>query len=142
MIGLTNINKQQTAHWQILTCIVDVNLVPEQGVPLHLATVLRRILTIDALMHIDFLKVKLLAMIQNSAWIIGKKAAAFARILPLVVIIRVDDRTAWVGRSKHGLLLGRLIAASRVTNARICSYSRHLRDRLWQRRFWLRQAIG
>ena len=79
--------------------------------PLDLATVLRRVLTVDALMHVDLFKVKLLPVVEDGARIIREEAAPFARVLPLVVVIRVDDGRAIAlaqRRVAHIELSGRL----------------------------------
>ena len=59
--------------------------------PLYFATVLRRILAVDALVHIDLLEMELLAMVEHSPGIVGEEAAPLARVLSLVVVVGVDD---------------------------------------------------
>jgi len=59
--------------------------------PLYFATVLRRVLAVDALVHIDLLEMELLAMVEHRPGIVGEEAAPLARVLSLVVVVGVDD---------------------------------------------------
>ena len=89
---------------QLLTCVVAVDLVSEEGVPLDLAAVLGGVLAVGALVDVDLLGVEVAAVVEDGARVVGEEAAPLARVLPLVVVVRVDDR-AW--RLRRGRLFGR-----------------------------------
>ena len=79
-----------------------MNFGSEKSVSLYFATVLRRILTVGAFVYVYFLKVKLLAVIENGTRVVGEKPAPFAVVLPLVVIVRVDDGHIWICFANRG----------------------------------------
>ena len=61
---------------------------------LDFSTVLRGVLTVNALVDIDLLKVEFLAVIENGARVVCEETTSFACVLTFVVVVRVDDGLA------------------------------------------------
>lgn len=54
---------------------------------LDFAAVLRGVLTVLALVHVDLLAVEFFAVIENGARVVGEELALLASVLPLVVVV-------------------------------------------------------